>query len=905
MPLLKIDIVLDSDQFESKSADVQKVTGKSTVAIDSLTAKVTAFSFAFNQVSDVINKVADVIAAPIQKFSALESAMANVESLGVPNIGALTDEVLSMGDKVSVPLESLTGGLYEVVSAGVDAANQIEVLGISARAAKAGLAETSEALKLGSSVIKGYGLEWSDTESIMDKAFQTVKLGQTNFKELAGNLGAVVPLAGSLKIRVDELFGSFATLTGVTGNTSEVATQLKAVEQGLAAPTKELTELIKAQGHATVEQAVAAEGLIGIIDILKEATKGSSAEMTKYFGSVEAVNALLALTGSQYDTFIDKTNQMTGSAGAMTDAFNTQNDTIKSQVQLLENRWDRMMVRAVELAVPFANSLFDIALAATDSRSSVEKMAEEIEDLQSQMSQLDDVDSLIARYDELQQKTNLSETEHKELKDVIQQLSELYPGAIWQVNQYGEAIGINADKVKFLVDQQKALLRVQSDEKVEQLRDKLIKQINFALNSERRLQIIQESGNVMRTRSGFIYQDLGERVENFRKKLAENSHELTQNILQLSNFFDFSADQDTLKRELNLNEAQVQLLISRWKELNKIVDETTAKNGQTNIDEIKPIISPPAPVEIPVVPVPDSKEALPADAIFDLDAIREQTNMIDLQFDTLQLNEEEYFTTKKELLASYLSVAEEIYGKESKEVLQARQEQLAFDEEYITRRQEIEQMAVESTLGSLSTLMQSAQGANEDLFAIGKGAAFAETIYNTYASATAAYKAMAGIPIVGPGLAIAAAAAAIASGLANAQRIAATKFERRESGGLLGDEIRTVLAGDFGGGENRLIIANDGEFIVNRAATAANIAILEAINRGQRFVPVRGFQGGGQVGGSGSGIVARAELDQFKSEIVDAIRSQQIVLKGTLEGQEFLRENYNDFQKSENKRTAF
>lgn len=53
-----------------------------------------------------------------------------------------------------------------------------------------------------------------------------------------------------------------------------------------------------------------------------------------------------------------------------------------------------------------------------------------------------------------------------------------------------------------------------------------------------------------------------------------------------------------------------------------------------------------------------------------------------------------------------------------------------------------------------------------------KAAAVTETTINTYASATAAYKAMVGIPVVGPILAPIAAGAAIAAGLANAAKIA-------------------------------------------------------------------------------------------------------------------------------------
>ena len=64
--------------------------------------------------------------------------------------------------------------------------------------------------------------------------------------------------------------------------------------------------------------------------------------------------------------------------------------------------------------------------------------------------------------------------------------------------------------------------------------------------------------------------------------------------------------------------------------------------------------------------------------------------------------------------------------------------------------------------------------------------AIADTTIATYASATQAYKAMAGIPVVGPVLAIAAASSAIASGLANVAAITGIGIPSYGEGGFTG-----------------------------------------------------------------------------------------------------------------------
>jgi len=64
-----------------------------------------------------------------------------------------------------------------------------------------------------------------------------------------------------------------------------------------------------------------------------------------------------------------------------------------------------------------------------------------------------------------------------------------------------------------------------------------------------------------------------------------------------------------------------------------------------------------------------------------------------------------------------------------------------------------------------------------------KAIAQAQNAIDTYASATAAYKSVAGIPGVGPVLAPLAAAAAVAAGIANAKAIAKVKAPGMEGGG--------------------------------------------------------------------------------------------------------------------------
>ncbi len=103
-------------------------------------------------------------------------------------------------------------------------------------------------------------------------------------------------------------------------------------------------------------------------------------------------------------------------------------------------------------------------------------------------------------------------------------------------------------------------------------------------------------------------------------------------------------------------------------------------------------------------------------------------------------------------------------------------------------------------LGQMSTLMNSE---NRKMFEIGKAAAIGSTIISTFESATAAFSSMAKIPFVGPVLGAAAAAAAVAGGIANVNRIRNTSFGSGSPGGGSGytapSAASTSLSPNMGG----------------------------------------------------------------------------------------------------------
>ena len=161
------------------------------------------------------------------------------------------------------------------------------------------------------------------------------------------------------------------------------------------------------------------------------------------------------------------------------------------------------------------------------------------------------------------------------------------------------------------------------------------------------------------------------------------------------------------------------------------------------------------------------------------------------------------YEARKKLIIDYSNAT----GTEQNELM-AR-----LEEDREKQRKAIQQKQWSTALSSFddfqNNMLVLAKTGNNDLATIYKAAAIANTTIKTYESATSAYAALAGIPIVGPALGTAAAAAAIAAGMANVSAIANQQVGGYAQGG--------IIPGNNHNGDNLTAHVNSGEMILNHA----------------------------------------------------------------------------------------
>lgn len=299
-----------------------------------------------NAVSQLNGTLQD-ITADSRAFGAAMRVANTMAGKNAEGFAKLKNQVAGVAKNVPVARDELANGLYQVISNSVPEDNWIDFLNKSAKASVGGIADLGETVKVTSTVIKNYGLAWDSAESVQDKIQLTAKNGVTSFEQLAQALPRVTANASTLGVSIDELLASFATLTGVSGNTNEVATQMAAIFTALVKPSSEATEMAEKMGiEFNAASIQAAGGLRNFLTQLDASVKEYAAAngvleqevYAKLFGSAESLRALVPLTNQLAEKFSENVDAMANSAGTINAAYNEMSSTGSATTQMLKNQ---------------------------------------------------------------------------------------------------------------------------------------------------------------------------------------------------------------------------------------------------------------------------------------------------------------------------------------------------------------------------------------------------------------------------------------------------------------------------------------------------------------------------------------------------------------------------------------
>lgn len=382
---LEFDVQLDLDQLKKgqdaifvQLKNMEKGTDKAEKALDKLEKTGTKAGVGMKKVAGGMivaqgaMKAFNLALQGAKEFFEFDKNMRNVNTmmrLSADNFQVAKLQLLDISKRVPQTANELAQGLYSVVSAGVPAGESMQFLETSAVAATAGLSDTATSVLGLTAVIKGYNLEFTDASYVSDLFFKTVELGQTTFGEMANSIQEVTSVAKIGNVSLEELFASYATLTGVTGNTAKVSTQLKGAIQALAAPTREASAKFKQLGVEVGQDAIQKKGFVEVAKEVYDAVGGNAEALRQLIPEVEGATAVIALASTQNDVYTEKLGKMQEASGATKSAFDEQSKSAYFQAQILKNKLNAALYTLGEGLLPLINEALGAGSGAMDKMS--------------------------------------------------------------------------------------------------------------------------------------------------------------------------------------------------------------------------------------------------------------------------------------------------------------------------------------------------------------------------------------------------------------------------------------------------------------------------------------------------------------------------------------------------------
>lgn len=338
---------------------IEETSQKASISIDEAANKINQ---AGKQIA-VFGASLTTISGVNLKFAGdFEAGMNNVSTIidsSCEDINKLGAEVLKIGKTSPKSIKDLTDGLYDIRSAGIEAADQFRVLQGAEHLAVAGLSTTAEAVDIATSAINAFGLKGEETTKLYDMMFKVVQYGKVTVSEFAQGFGSVAGVVSAADIKLDEYSAAVAAMT-TTGLKANIAhTQMKAVIAGLSRATDEQVEVFNRLGAKSFKDLVhKSGGMVNALMKIKTALGGDEAKIISLVGSVEAYNAMMSLTGANNKVFLQTLNDIRYGGDSLSEAYAKQTEGLNSQMAIMRNELQM-------LGIKFGTALLPVIKAAT------------------------------------------------------------------------------------------------------------------------------------------------------------------------------------------------------------------------------------------------------------------------------------------------------------------------------------------------------------------------------------------------------------------------------------------------------------------------------------------------------------------------------------------------------------
>ena len=303
-----------------------------------------------------------LVAALTKTFGNLvraDFASAKVRTLGV-DVEGLTPKLATLSNELSgqVSQLQLLESSYDLASAGfAETAEITEILKAAQLGATGGFSDLQTVTDATTSVLNAYGLEADKASKIVDGFAQTQADGKIVVDQYAQQIGRIAPIAAGAGVSIDELNAAIATVTATGVPVESTFAGLRQVIASIQKPTSEASKVAEKLGIDFSASALKSKGLSGVLEEIVENGGASAENLSKLFGSVEALTAIQPLLNDELVKFNEALeNQSNAQGRAAQDAF-TASNTIQGQLTRLGTAFTNLTTEGSDFGVVIRETL--------------------------------------------------------------------------------------------------------------------------------------------------------------------------------------------------------------------------------------------------------------------------------------------------------------------------------------------------------------------------------------------------------------------------------------------------------------------------------------------------------------------------------------------------------------------
>lgn len=306
-----------------------------------------------------------------------KDSMSTLDGQSVNTMDALSNLAKEMGASTAFSATECAEALNYLALAGYSTQEMADTLPTVLNLAAAGGIDLASASDMVTDAMSALGMETAEADTMVDQMAKTASTTNTSVAQLGEGILTIGATAKSIKGGTAELNTALGILAnnGIKG--AEGGTHLRNIILSLQNPTDKAAAQMEALGVSVYDSEGNMRSMNDILGDLNTSMEGMTSEdkaniISTIFNKTDlsSVNALLANTGSTWDSLQSSIENSAGAAQQMAD---TQLDNLQGQLTLLKSALEGLAISFGQLLMPALKSIVGAVQKVVDWLNSLDE----------------------------------------------------------------------------------------------------------------------------------------------------------------------------------------------------------------------------------------------------------------------------------------------------------------------------------------------------------------------------------------------------------------------------------------------------------------------------------------------------------------------------------------------------